>query len=96
MTVLPYKGHDIVPVDETWSKIDIFLLQQYEERLQEDERKFQQYQDRIQVYKEKIDEVNQENEQLRRSHRQAVNMVQEIKMKLNFSQGMVFSVRNHF
>ena len=65
---------------------------QYEEKLQEDEAKLREYQNRIQEYEEKIEEVNKENELLRNSHKQAMNMVREIELKLNFSQGMVGSV----
>lgn len=60
--------------------IDYIFMWQYEARLQEDERKFLQYRDIIK-------EVSRENEQLRRLHTQAVNMVREIETKLNFSQG---------
>ncbi|CAH3122183.1 unnamed protein product [Porites lobata] len=57
-------------------------ISEYEARLQEDERKFLQYRDIIK-------EVSRENEQLRRLHTQAVNMVREIETKLNFSQDQV-------
>jgi len=70
-------------------KTYVVFLQQYEE-------KCQQYEERIHQCKEKIEEVNEENEQLRQSHKQAMNMVREIEMKLNFSQGMVDIVLHLF
>lgn len=46
----------------------------------------------IQQYENKLEEVNKENDQLRSSHQQAMEMVREIELKLSFSQGTFVKV----
>lgn len=48
-----------------------------------------EYQKKIKEYEEKLDIVNKENEQLRNSHKKAMDMIREMEAKLSFSQGIV-------
>jgi len=48
-----------------------------------------EYQKKIKEYEEKLDIVNNENEQLRNSHKKAMDMIREMEAKLSFSQGIV-------
>ena len=65
------------------------FFQQYDQKLQDNETVMHEYQKKIKEYEEKLDIVNKENEQLRNSHKQAMDMIREMEAKLSFSQGIV-------
>lgn len=65
------------------------FFQQYDQKLQDNETVMHEYQKTIKEYEEKLDIVNKENEQLRNSHKQAMDMIREMEAKLSFSQGIV-------
>lgn len=69
--------------------LQIFLFQQYEQKLQDNETVMREYQTKIREYEVKLDIVNKENEQLRNSRKKAMDMVREMEAKLSFSQGIV-------
>ena len=65
------------------------FFQQYDQKLQDNETVMHEYQKKIKEYEEKLDIVNKENEQLRNSHKKAMDMIREMEAKLSFSQGIV-------
>ena len=65
------------------------FFQQYDQKLQDNETVMHEYQKKINEYEEKLDVVNKENEQLRNSHKKAMDMIREMEAKLIFSQGIV-------
>jgi len=46
----------------------------------------------FQQYEDKLQELTKENEQLRTSHKQAMELIKEIEIKLHFSQGKILKV----
>ena len=57
--------------------------------MQDNETVMHEYQKKIKEYEEKLDIVNKENEQLRNSHKKAMDMIREMEAKLSFSEGIV-------
>ena len=46
----------------------------------------------FQQYEDKLQELTKENEQLKTSHKQAMELIKEIESKLHFSQGKILKV----
>ncbi|XP_044163612.1 pleckstrin homology domain-containing family H member 1-like isoform X1 [Acropora millepora] len=64
-------------------------ISEYDQKLQDNETAMHEYQKKIKEYEEKLDIVNKENEQLRNSHKKAMDMIREMEAKLSFSQDQV-------
>ncbi|KAK2561061.1 Pleckstrin homology domain-containing family H member 2 [Acropora cervicornis] len=64
-------------------------ISEYDQKLQDNETVMHEYQKKINEYEEKLDVVNKENEQLRNSHKKAMDMIREMEAKLIFSQDQV-------